>query len=197
MKFETREAWLIEAVQQMAAWFEVPLPKIQVSVGVQPGATTLATCYGDDKEPGHENYTANIYVTPSVVPENPNRLLDIVLHEMVHAANFFAGDRGHGKVFSAIAKPLGLQGKMSATTASVELNERLDPIAEHLEEFPHTPMDLASRGLGPSGKPKQTTRQKLVTCAYDKTYKIRMSQKQIDTVGTPLCPCHNEPMEAA
>lgn len=198
-KYLVREAWLLEAVEQFRPWFEeqeAPLPKIQVSLGVQPRSNTLAMCYGDTKRKAHdEDYTANIFVTPAVNPEESTRLLDIILHEMVHAANFFVGDGGHGKEFGAIARPLGLTGKMTATVASEELKERLVPIAEHLGEFPHDVLDLAGSGLGPGGKPKQKARQNLVLCAQNPEYKIRMSRKWLDSVGAPICPCHNLPME--
>jgi hypothetical protein len=186
---ETREAWLIEATKHLRPWFEqedAPLPNIQVSIGVQPGATTLATCYPDDKEPGDPEYTSNIYVTPAVDPEEPTRLLDILLHEMVHAANHFQGINGHGKEFGAIARALGLTGKMVATVASPELVERLQPIAEVLGPFPHNPMNLAARGLGPGGKPKQTTRMIKTWCG-DCGYTSRTSRKWLE-VAIPLCP---------
>jgi hypothetical protein len=186
---ETREAWLIEATKHLRPWFEqeeAPLPNIQVSIGVQPGATTLATCYMDDKEPGDPEYTSNIYVTPAVDPEEPTRLLDILLHEMVHAANHFQGINGHGKEFGAIARALGLTGKMTATVASEELKERLAPIAEVLGPFPHKVMDLAGRGLGPGGKKKQTTRMVKAQCT-ECTYTVRLSRKWIE-VALPICP---------
>lgn len=185
-----REQWLLEAVEQFRPWFEeqeAPLPKIQVSLGVQPRTNTLAMCYGDTKrDPHDEDYTANIFVTPAVVPEESTRLLDIVLHEMVHAANFFVGDGGHGKPFSAIAKPLGLTGKMTATVASDELKERLVPIAKHLGEFPHDPLDLAGSGLGPGGKPKQKARQLKSMCGGC-GYTARVAKKWLD-IAPPLCP---------
>lgn len=185
-----REQWLLEAVEQFKPWFEeqeAPLPKIQVSLGVQPRTNTLAMCYGDTKREAHdEDYTANIFVTPSVAPEESTRLLDIVLHEMVHAANFFVGDSGHGKEFGAIARPLGLTGKMTATVASDELKERLAPIAEHLGAFPHDVLDLAGSGLGPDGKPKQTTRQ-LKSLCLGCGYTARVSKKWL-SIAAPLCP---------
>lgn len=185
-----REQWLLEAVEQFRPWFEeqeAPLPKIQVSIGVQPRTNTLAMCYGDTRHKAHdEDYTANIFVTPAVDPEESTRLLDILLHEMVHAANFFVGDGGHGKEFSAIAKPLGLTGRMTATVASDELKERLAPVAEVLGPFPHKVMNLAERGLGPSGKKKQTTRMRKA-CCESCNYTVRVSTKWIE-VAVPTCP---------
>lgn len=189
MSHETREAWLREAIKQMAAWFEDDgLPKIQVSVGVQAGATTLATCFYPVED------VCNIFVSPALKPEEPTRLLDILLHELVHAHGHAAGFNGHGKEFGAVARGLGLEGKMTATVASEELTERLKPIAEHLGEFPHVPMDLSLTGLGPSGKPKQTTRQRKAECPSC-GYTARIAKKWMD-MGMPTCPCGTDMEES-
>lgn len=188
-RFSNREEWLLAAVEQFRPWFaqeEAPLPKIQVSLGVQPRSNTLAMCYGDKRPDRDDDYTANIFVTPAVDPEESTRLLDILLHEMVHAANFFVGDSGHGKEFGALARPLGLTGKMTATVASDELKERLAPIAEHLGPFPHDPLNLSERGLGPGGKPKQKARQLKSICPGC-GYTARVSRKWLD-IAPPLCP---------
>lgn len=186
----TRESWLIEAVKHLALWFEdledATLPPIQVSVGVQPGANTLATCFKPAEDPEDENYAANIFVTPALDPEEPTRLLDILLHEMVHAANHYAGTNGHGKEFGALARPLGLTGKMTATVASEELKERLEPIAETLGPFPHKVLNPFAMGLGPSGKPKQKAR--MLKCACEScNYTVRLARKWIE-VAIPVCP---------
>jgi len=182
MTHETREAWLLEAVQQMAVWFpEGGLPKLQVSVGVQSGASTLATCFYPVED------VCNIFVSPALKPEEATRLLDVLLHELVHAHGHVAGFNGHGKEFGAVARDLGLTGKNTATVASEELIERLQPIAQHLGEFPHKPMDLAETGLGPSGKPKQTTRQRKSQCPSC-GYTARIAKKWMD-MGMPTCPC--------
>lgn len=196
----TREAWLQAAVEQFRPWFKQEgheLPEIQVSVGVQTGPTTLATCWKQTDEDPDVN---NIFVSPAIQPEEPTRLLDILLHELVHAVNWQAGFNGHGKEFGTLARALGLTGKMTATVASDELNERLAPIAEVLGPFPHKVLNPASMGLGPSGKPKQKARQLKSQCG-DCGYTARVAKKWLD-IAAPLCPnqaCENfqQEMETA
>jgi hypothetical protein len=204
VKYPTREQWLQAAIEQFEPWFEQEehkLPEVMVSVGVQPSERTLATCW----DPGAANgevseKVAHIFVTPSLQPEEPTRLLDVLLHELVHAAGHVAGFTGHGKEFGALARALGLTGKMTATVASEELVERLVPIAEHLGPYPHTVLNPSALGLGPSGKPKQKARQLKSICA-ECGYTARVSRKWLD-IATPLCPnpaCGNfeHPMEGA
>ena len=188
--YETREAWLQAAVDQFRPWFaqeDAPLPEIQVSVGVQSRANTLATCWCAPVAEGEADpQVAHIFVTPAIDPETPTRLLDILLHELVHAAGFLAGFEGHGKEFGALARALGLTGKMTATVASDELKERLVPIAEVLGPFPHVKLDPFGSGLGPSGKKKQTTRM-VKACCESCNYTVRLSRKWIE-VAIPVCP---------
>lgn len=181
-----REEWLQAAVDQFKPWFEQEghiLPQIQVSIGVQTGDRTLATCWKQTDEDPDVN---NIFVSPAIHPEEPTRLLDILLHELVHAVNWQAGFHGHGKEFGTLARALGLTGKMTATVASDELNERLAPIAEVLGPFPHKVLNPASMGLGPSGKPKQKARQLKSQCS-ECGYTARVAKKWLD-IAAPLCP---------
>ncbi len=189
MTHETREAWLLAAVEQFVPWFEQEghdLPVVQVSIGVQSRANTLATCWQPAVKPGEieDEKVAHIFVTPTLEPENATRLLDVLLHELVHSAGHVAGFSGHGKEFGALARALGLEGRMTATTASEELLERLAPIAEVLGPFPHRSLDMG--GLGPGGKPKQKARQLKSECAGC-GYTARVSRKWLD-IAPPLCP---------
>lgn len=68
---------------------------------------------------------------------NPLRIMEILVHEMIHIA---APGDGHGKVFQRISKAVGLLPPYTATTASPELNEKLKDIVLCLGPMP-TPFD--------------------------------------------------------
>lgn len=62
------------------------------------------------------------------------RLLDVVLHELIHAVD--NGASGHGGHFKRVAKKAGLLGPMKRTTASPELQAYLSALAQRLGRVP-------------------------------------------------------------
>ncbi len=194
-RFETREAWLlgaIEALRPLFAEIEVEVPAVRVSVGWPGGrgkkGTVIGQCW-----PGlaSEDGMGQIFISP--ILNDPARILDVLAHELIHAVNHAAGQNGHGADFARIAKPLGLTGKMTATVASEDLAARLAEIAEVLGAFPHAAMVGTLQG-GAEGPKKQGTRMLKVECAQGLGYKVRMTRSWIEEVGFPICPCHGEEM---
>lgn len=137
-----------------------------------------------------KDQVAQVFISP--VLDEPVRILDVLVHELVHAVNHAAGDHGHGKVFSAIAKPLGLTGKMTATVAGPELTETLKAIAETLGPFPHAALTPAAR----AGKSRSGKSIKL-ECAAGEDFVVSISKSRLDLHGAPKCPCHDEVMDVA
>jgi hypothetical protein len=88
--------------------------------------------------------------------DNPSRVLDVLLHEMIHAAR---PDDGHRKDFPRLAKRVGLAGKMTATIAGPELRERLNAmLADKLPPMPKGHGDLNA------DRKKQSTRLRKYAC---------------------------------
>jgi hypothetical protein len=125
---------------------------------------------------------AAVFVSPVV--SDPVKVLDILVHELVHAV----GNRGHRKDFSALAAKVGLEKPWTATTAGPELTKRLKAIAKHLGKFDHGT-------IKPGSIVRQATRLLKVACPED-GYTIRVTQKWIDNMGFTVCPCGTE-MERA
>jgi hypothetical protein len=186
IKHATREQWLEAFVEAVRPWFKevgATLPKkVRVSVGFPFNAKkAIGQCWyaesSADKAP-------QIFVSP--VLGTVTEVDHVVIHELVHAS----GLTGHGKDFRKVAVALGLEGKMTATTAGPELRKRLTALTKTLGTFPHAALD-------PSGgaKKKQTTRMIKTECG-ECGYVARLSQKWIDEVGAPHCPNHGE-MEVA
>ena len=71
---------------------------------------------------------------------DPSRVLDVLLHEMIHAARPNDGHRGQ---FPRLAKRVGLAGKMTATVAGPELKAKLAGfLADRLPPMPNGHGDL-------------------------------------------------------
>lgn len=119
-------------------------------------------------------------------------------HELAHAT---AGiDQKHGPVFTACVRAIGLDGKPTATIPSKAFKQwyekEIEPV---LGPYPHDQLNDRSAGAT-TGKPKQSTRLVKVECPFclkrGTPYIVRMSAATLER-GAPLCPLHEEPMEAS
>lgn len=185
-----RESWLTNAVGLMrdrlfpSKGFEVP-KEIRISVGFPKGsrgkgAHSIGQCWA---AVASADKHFEVFIHPELV--EPTRILDVVAHEIAHVV---AGhDTGHGKGFREIATKIGLTGKMTATVAGEDLIPVLRDYSAFLGAYPHASLS-SERGKGPK---KQGTRLLAATCP-DCGYKIRVTQKWIDTAGLPTCPCGGE-----
>ncbi len=189
LKFETREAWLIGALEGLTPLFqgEVDTPEIRVSVGFPGGKAnrrkTIGQCWPVEAT---NDGVVQIFVSPII--EDAVEVLSILAHEMIHA--ILGAGFGHKKEFIKLAKLVGLLPKWTATTAGPELRAALVTLADELGEFPHSGLKQAALA-----EAKQGTRMLLVQCP-ESDYKVRMTAKWIDKVGTPICPCHDLAMDA-
>lgn len=204
-RYGTREEWLHAAIEEFRPWFEdegESLPeRLRVTVGwmsvgvtkVVIGETWVPDVSGD--------HTTEVFINPLM--DDPLRVLDILLHELVHAA----GKRGHKKDFKDLAVAVGLEGPMTATTATPELRQSLEGMVKwRLGRYPHKSLDpwsavpkpgapgetLPPVYRKPSDRPKsQKARLFKVTCVGDHgdqgVYTVRVTRKWI-AVGLPTCP---------
>lgn len=211
----TREAWLHAAIEALRPRFvEVGLPipeKVHVSVGFGFGAkresaVILGQCWA---KRASEDGVNHVFISPEV--NDTARVLDILLHELIHAADDCA--HGHKGPFAEAATRLGLEGKMTATTASVQLAAEMVCLAETLGEYPHGALHASKLVLAPvpaptpgspepaptprihSGPGTQTTRMIKVECPCC-GYVVRTTQKWL-AVGNPSCPSGTEMQPAA
>lgn len=179
-KHETREAWLIAAIHRLGRLFPegTTVPEVWVSIGFPGGGsakTRIGECWNGVASSDGQGH---IFVSPIV--NGATEILAVLAHEIIHAINHANDESGHGKCFSALAKPLGLTGKMTATVAGPELVEKLQAIAEELGDFPSGNLSLTVT------KKKQTTRMIKLECDCC-GYTVRTTQKWIDE-GLPSCP---------
>jgi hypothetical protein len=183
--FETREAWLMTAIEHMRPWFaevgaELP-EKIRVSTGWSKRARkgsigwTWVSSVAEDK-------VSNVFISPEV--SESVKVLGILAHELVHVADDC--QHGHGAEFKKIAVPLGLEGKMTATVAGEELSDQFEALVVIMGEYPHAKMLVGADGGKTSGPKKQGTRMIKVECECC-GYIVRTTQKWLD-MGNPQCP---------
>lgn len=185
-----REDWLQRAVYHLSELLtEVPevesVPEVRVSVGWPGGrgrkSTTIGQCWATKTA---SDGVPQVFVSP--VLSDGLRVLDVLLHELVHAWDDCKS--GHRGPFRRVARAVGLEGRMTATTASESLVGRLEGILELLGDYPHA-------ALVPSAKPTtQTTRMLKAECVNGSGYLVRLTRKWLDEYGAPICPCHEERM---
>ncbi|AYN57022.1 SprT-like protease [Microbacterium phage Vitas] len=189
----TREAWLHAAVAELNVLFQregYDVPDVKVSVGWPHGGrkNTIGQCF-----PGGlaGDGIGQVFISP--ILDDAVRILDVLLHELVHAINHTKGENGHGKPFSTIAKKVGLTGKMTATVASDELKVELEAIAQSLGTFPHSALGSPVAGSTKSRSGKSIK----LACAHGEDFVVSISKARLESFGAPQCPCHDDSMEVA
>jgi hypothetical protein len=207
----TREEWLHLAIEALRPEFEkveFPLPeKIHVSVGFGYGSKRengkiLGQCWARRVSEDDVNH---IFISPELKEEA--RVLDVLIHELVHAADDCKS--GHKGAFAKAAKALGLTGKMTATVATPELTEKLAELAKKIGPYDHATLYPMGKPIQPkeepkpedpeetpeepptsSGPKKQGTRMIKVACNSKCEcggYVVRTTAKWLE-VGMPVCP---------
>ena len=184
MKTLTREEYLVECSKLLSPLFidkgyEVP-NNIRFTCGLPSRGAfgknkrTIGQCW--DSSVSSDN-TIEIMISPTI--DNTLEVIGVLLHEMVHAV--VGNEHGHKKPFKDCATAVGLTGKMTATTNTVELNDFINnSIIGSIGDYPHAKIDY-------SQQKKQGTRMIKATCSCC-GYVIRTSQKWVDQ-GLPVCCC--------
>lgn len=178
MQFETREAFLTEAANLIlddlimpvaeAKGFDFPRPTFRISVGFPKhsrGGKAIAVCFPREASTDGVN---EIFVNPEI--DCPLRVMDCTAHELIHAVDNCAS--GHRNFFAAVARGIGLEGKLTATVAGEALRATLESYAAILGDFPHHRMQ-SDRTHKKGG-----TRMHKVVCD-DCGFHFRTSQSQI------------------
>lgn len=192
MKIESainREQWLEKAVEVFKPRFEargVTLPSVRVSTswpstkGLGSSRRRLGECWAAEAAADKKH---QVFITPVI--DDGVRVLDILIHELCHAALGVA--EGHGPKFKKLATGLGLEGKMTATVASESLKKELETLVkETLGAYPHSKLNPTL-----SGRKRQGTR--MIKCECPECgYTVRTTRKWLDDVGAPICPAHDE-----
>lgn len=183
-KITTREQWLNEFTRACRPKFMeagYPLPnEVRCSIG-HPSkgirSKVIGECWSSAASAdGH----VEIFIRPSLQSDT-SRIADVLTHELIHAA--LGTEEGHGKTFGKVARFLGLEGKLTATTAGEQWHLWADPILAKLGPLPGAALAAGAELAG--GKKKQTTRMIKLSCDQCE-FTCRTSAKHIHDVM--ICP---------
>lgn len=184
-----REGWLLAVAERLSTWPELPeLPPFRVGVGFTSkgarssriGECWAPTCTTDK--------VCELFIHPRLADEV--EVAATLAHELVHAA--VGVEAKHGPKFKRVALALGLQGKMTATTAGQRFKDRIEAVLEEVGPYPHGALRAA--GVTSTG-PKQTTRMLKCECP-DCGYLVRTTAKWLE-VAVPRCPVDETEMAVA
>lgn len=188
----TREQWLIAATDELRLVFTGKGYTVPANVRMTCGFPSTMALSQRKQRIGEcwsakcsEGKVFEIFISPLLA--DPVKVLAVLVHELVHAT--VGLEEGHNAVFKRCATAVGLEGKMTATTAGAELTLVLRNIAKRIGEYPHKRL-IASADTAK----KQTTRLIKVQCESCE-YTARVTGKWIDAAGAPICPCCETQME--
>jgi SprT-like family. len=186
--FTTREEWLRTAVTKLEVHlvektgYRMP-EKWAVTCGWPLGSRkAIGQCF--DPKTSRAGVT-EMFISPEL--DDPVRVLDVLLHEMVHAA--VGCEHKHGRVFARAARACGLEGPLTATTAGDALREVLERIAADLGEYPHSAVDKL---FGP--KKNKGGQWPTYISPVDPTYRVQVRTSALEEHGPPICPISGDMM---
>lgn len=195
MQKSAREVWLAKAVAEMQKTVfgtEHKIPKnLRVACGwpSQGGLAKQKRRIGEAwASVASQDKHFEIFVSPYLSDQLV--VLATLAHELVHVT--VGIECGHKGAFVKLARAIGLEGKMTATTAGEALQKKLKAIVKRLGKYPHGSL----QGMT-SGRKKQGTRMVKAECGGC-GYTVRASMKWIllavPTCPNPECDCHGEAM---
>ncbi|MEE8481889.1 MAG: hypothetical protein V3S12_00920 [Acidiferrobacterales bacterium] len=152
-------------------------PPIRVSVGwpkgTRGGNKSIAQCWARRMSNDGVN---EIFVSPNI--SDVATIAHTLQHELIHAILDLAD--GHKGRFAVLARASGLEGKLTATVASVAQATRLCELTDLLGDYPHATLNDKLRK-------KQTTRNLKFACV-DCGFTARTSGKWIHRIQGANCP---------
>ena len=185
-----REAWLHAIAAGLAGRFAElghPIPaKVRLACGFPSRAALngvrnqrIGECWSNTAS-GDDHF--EIFISPVIA--DPMRAAGVLAHELVHAA--VGVKAGHKGPFAKLARALGLEGKLTATTEGEAFKRLAAPILEAAGPYPHGELHAMT-----NGKKKQVARLIKCECATC-GYVVRTAQSWIDDKGAPHCPDHGK-----
>ena len=147
--------------------------------GIAAKNQRIGECWSNTRS-GDDHH--EIIVSPVIA--DSMRVAGILAHELIHAA--VGVEHGHKGPFRAMAKAIGLEGKMTATTEGDAFKRLAQPILDAIGPYPHAELHAMS-----NGRKKQVARLIKCECA-ECGYVARVARQWIDDQGAPHCPAHGE-----
>jgi hypothetical protein len=150
------------------------------SRGLSTKSRAVGECWPGDASSDGKN---QIFVSPFCSTGTaPSEVLATLVHEVVHAV--VGLENKHGKAFKKCALAVGLDGKMTSTTAGPDLMVTIGEWEKQLGPYPHSPLNPLRRPTK-----KQGVRMLKMTCK-ECGYVARTAKKWLDEAGPCHCPKH-------
>lgn len=191
-----REQWLVQAMDLLVEHYftntgrDFPTTtKLQVAPGFPrtkgKGVEAIGQCWSPKLT---KDGTTHIFISP-VLGDDPVRVLDVLLHELMHA--YLGVEAKHGKEFKALQKEFGLEGKPTATIAApgTPTHDHLTLLLAELPPYPHDTITLVAAALPKSPSGGGWIRYQSTT---EESYKVVISPKSLDQFGAPKDPWGEE-----
>lgn len=195
----TREEWLMTAIQLLRPMFlergyQIP-EKVKATVGFPSSGgrgKTIGECHCHSASADN---TVEMFISP--VNAQPQRILDILVHELGHAV--LGVKEGHRNRFRKFCKVMELEGKPTHTTSGEPFRKLFAHVLADLGPIPHA-------ALTATAKKRQKGRNLKVECPCC-GFKFRASKQPLldgsalDSQGRyvrcPMPDCYEEDKEAA
>lgn len=193
--FDTREAWLKAAESIMAAWIEIEGYSYPTNTRVACGfpkshkgrGNAIGQCWAQEVS---NDRTFEMFICPTL--SDPVDVCGVLIHEMTHAT--VGIEHGHNKVFGALARKLGMEGKLTATTVGADLRELIvDRVLPAVGPYPHATLNARDGGKIIEPKRGKTYLRK---CECPECGYIAYTTAKWLEGGAPICPNDQTQMEA-
>lgn len=181
-----REAWL-RAAYALVRKELLPKAPVEVAIswsfpskgGTKSSRRTIGECHYKGGSAVAVEGDRVILISPTL--REPYALIEVLVHEMVHAA--LPMGSGHRAPFSRLAKSIGLMKPWTATTAGPELKKKILGWLKRLPKWPGGHLQIVTL---------QKNRQLKAVCECDRI--IRGSAKLFEA-GPILCGLCESPFE--
>ena len=168
----TREEWLNQASLVLIERIRPHVPGqplvAYISVGWPKRGKEIGECWdGSQSQDGRPH----VFISPNLAAGEPWRILDVLLHELIHAA--LGTKVSHRGPFVRVAKAVGLLPPWTGTSPSEALAADLRALAVQLGPYPHAAL---SRRL--AGEKRPGSRLRLFECECEPPVKVRVARDE-------------------
>lgn len=183
-QFETREEYLMTAVERLrptfeTAGYEIPKYKVSCGFGSRNAKRTLGECWWstatDDK-------VRQMFISPVI--STAQEVVGVLAHELLHAV--LPDGSKHGPLFKKGMKKVGLEGKAIYAKPGKELYDKITAIVTELGVYPNSPIKMA---VGPTRKNRKFIVK--VACPVHDAFEVKIHVSNL-YVGSPKCWCGRE-----
>lgn len=183
-----REAWLVKATRRIIqrwAKLGVTVPTdVQLSCGFPGGGSArrrIGECWPRSRSAKNIN---QVFVSPLL--DEPMKALDVLGHELLHAADNC--ESGHGGNFGRLSAMVGYSGGKNSAAVSQDALRFLARLIKSLGPYPHGALVLAPK------KQKANAGLHKFACCEDVLYS---TEANVEKHGAPHCRMCGEEMTPA